>query len=43
MARDVQDILIDICAKEGKLEKNQAVDYVKDLLQKARYVQDVWS
>ncbi|CAF0969736.1 unnamed protein product [Brachionus calyciflorus] len=43
MARDVHDLLIDLCEKEGGMGKTQAVQYVKDLGQKSRYVLDVWS
>ncbi len=43
MARDVSEILIGICEKEGEMGRTQAMQYVKDLGQKSRYVQDVWS
>ena len=43
MARDVHDILVDICEKEGGMGRTQAIQYVKDLGQKSRYVLDVWS
>lgn len=43
MARDVNEILVNICVSEGQMGHSQAVDYVKNLGQKSRYVQDVWS
>lgn len=43
MARDVHEILVDICEKEGGMGRTLAVQYVKDLGQKSRYVLDVWS
>ena len=43
MARDVNEILISICKNQGQMGQSQAVQYVKDLAQKSRYAQDVWS
>ncbi len=43
MARDVNEILIGICRNQGAMSQQQAVAYVKDLGQKSRYAQDVWS
>ncbi len=43
MARDVNEILINICEKHGQMGHTQAVQYVKDLGQKSRYALDVWS
>ena len=43
MARDVNEILINICKNQGQMSQSQAVQYVKDLAQKSRYAQDVWS
>ena len=43
MAREVQEIIVNICKKHGNMASNDAVNYVKDLSQKARYIQDVWS
>ncbi len=43
MARDVNEILVNICEKQGQMGRTQATQYVKDLGQKSRYVQDVWS
>lgn len=43
MARDVNEILIKICQTQGQMTQQQALQYVKDLGQKSRYVQDVWS
>ena len=43
MARDVNEILINICKNQGDMTQQQAFQYVKDLGQKSRYAQDVWS
>lgn len=43
MARDVHEILINICKNQGQMIHTDAVQYVKDLSQKSRYAQDVWS
>lgn len=43
MARDVNEILINICKNGGNMCQADAVQYVKDLGQKSRYAQDVWS
>lgn len=43
MARDVNEILINICKTQGGMHAQQATAYVKDLSQKSRYAQDVWS
>lgn len=43
MARDVNEILINICKNQGQMIHSDAVQYVKDLSQKSRYAQDVWS
>jgi len=43
MARDVNEILIGICRDQGQMTQQQATAYVKDLGQKSRYAQDVWS
>lgn len=43
MARDVNEILVSVCEKEGQMGHSQALQFVKDLGQKSRYVQDVWS
>ena len=43
MSRDVNEVLVNICAKEGGMGQTAAHQYVKDLGQKSRYVQDVWS
>jgi sulfite reductase alpha subunit-like flavoprotein len=43
MSRDVNEILVNICEKEGEMYRSQAIQYVKDLGQKSRYLQDVWS
>ena len=43
MARDVNEILINIARNEGKMAQKDAQQFIKDLGQKSRYVQDVWS
>ena len=43
MARDVNEILVNIAKTEGKMAQSDALQYIKDLGQKSRYVQDVWS
>lgn len=43
MARDVQNAFYEIVAEFAKLEHPQAVEYVKKLMTKGRYSQDVWS
>jgi sulfite reductase alpha subunit-like flavoprotein len=43
MARDVNEILINLCKTEGNMSTADATQYIKDLGQKTRYVLDVWS
>ena len=43
MANDVNKILVNICKNQGNMGLTEAQQYVKDLAQKSRYVQDVWS
>ncbi|ETE65154.1 NADPH-cytochrome reductase, partial [Ophiophagus hannah] len=43
MARDVQNAFYEIVAEYGKMNQQQAVDYVKKLMTKGRYSLDVWS
>uniref|UniRef100_A0A671MIS5 NADPH--hemoprotein reductase n=1 Tax=Sinocyclocheilus anshuiensis TaxID=1608454 RepID=A0A671MIS5_9TELE len=43
MARDVQNAFYEIAEELGGLSRSQAVDYVKKLMTKGRYSQDVWS
>ncbi|XP_016088270.1 P450 (cytochrome) oxidoreductase b [Sinocyclocheilus grahami] len=43
MARDVQNAFYEIAEELGGLSRAQAVDYVKKLMTKGRYSQDVWS
>lgn len=43
MARDVNEILINICKTEGQMTHEVALNFIKDLGQKSRYMQDVWS
>ncbi|XP_066551759.1 NADPH--cytochrome P450 reductase isoform X1 [Amia ocellicauda] len=43
MARDVQNAFYEIASELGGLAHAQAVDYIKKLMTKGRYSQDVWS
>nr|XP_056721238.1 NADPH--cytochrome P450 reductase [Euleptes europaea] len=43
MARDVQNTFYEIVAEFGKMNQQQAVDYVKKLMTKGRYSLDIWS
>ncbi|CAF3926461.1 unnamed protein product [Rotaria magnacalcarata] len=43
MARDVHSILIDIAQTYGNMTSERAAAFIKDLIQKERYSQDVWS
>uniref|UniRef100_A0A8C9QZX8 NADPH--cytochrome P450 reductase n=1 Tax=Scleropages formosus TaxID=113540 RepID=A0A8C9QZX8_SCLFO len=43
MARDVQNTFFEIVEEMGGMTHNQAVDYIKKLMTKGRYSQDVWS
>ncbi|XP_061073335.1 NADPH--cytochrome P450 reductase-like isoform X1 [Conger conger] len=43
MARDVQNTFYDMVEQTGGLARPQAVEYVKKLMTKGRYSQDVWS
>ena len=43
MARDVHNILIDIAQQYGDMNVERASAFVKELTQKGRYSQDVWS
>lgn len=43
MARDVHSILIDIAQMYGNMTSERATSFVKELTQKGRYSQDVWS
>ncbi|XP_036380632.1 NADPH--cytochrome P450 reductase-like isoform X2 [Megalops cyprinoides] len=43
MARDVQNAFYEIAEEVGGLTHTQAVDYIKKLMTKGRYSQDVWS
>lgn len=43
MAREVHDIIINICKTYGQMTTEAATNFVKDLAQKSRYLQDVWS
>ncbi|MBN3291564.1 NCPR reductase, partial [Polypterus senegalus] len=43
MARDVQNTFYDIVSEMGTMSHPQAVDFIKKLMTKGRYSQDVWS
>uniref|UniRef100_A0A8B9L7F0 NADPH--hemoprotein reductase n=1 Tax=Astyanax mexicanus TaxID=7994 RepID=A0A8B9L7F0_ASTMX len=43
MARDVQTVFYEIAEELGGMTHTQAVDYIKKLMTKGRYSQDVWS
>lgn len=43
MAKDVQTAFYEIAEQVGVMTRTQAVDYVKKLMTKGRYSQDVWS
>ncbi|XP_036392883.1 NADPH--cytochrome P450 reductase-like isoform X1 [Megalops cyprinoides] len=43
MARDVQNVFYEIVEELGGVTHTQAVDYIKKLMTKGRYSQDVWS
>lgn len=43
MARDVQNVLLQIVQEEGKKDANAASEYIKRLQKRGRYLQDVWS
>ncbi|MED6290682.1 hypothetical protein CHARACLAT_015821, partial [Characodon lateralis] len=43
MAKDVQSAFYDIAEEFGGMTRTQATDYVKKLMTKGRYSQDVWS
>lgn len=43
MAKDVQMAFYEIVEELGGMTRTQATDYVKKLMTKGRYSQDVWS
>lgn len=43
MAHDVDQTLEDLCVEHGKMERQQAVDFLKRLRSRGRYSCDVWS
>lgn len=43
MAKDVQTAFYEIAEELGAMTLTQATDYVKKLMTKGRYSQDVWS
>eukprot|EP00163_Fabomonas_tropica_P027739 TRINITY_DN542_c0_g1_i3.p1 TRINITY_DN542_c0_g1~~TRINITY_DN542_c0_g1_i3.p1 ORF type:complete len:576 (-),score=154.83 TRINITY_DN542_c0_g1_i3:159-1886(-) len=42
MAKDVDKVLKQVVQKEGKLTTEQADQFVEDMVEKGRYMQDVW-
>lgn len=43
MAKDVQLAFCEIAEEQGEMTRSQATDYIKKLMTKGRYSQDVWS
>ena len=43
MAKDVQTTFHEIAEELGAMTRTQATDYIKKLMTKGRYSQDVWS
>ena len=43
MARDVHDIIIEICSNYGQMSASEAQAFVKKLETQRRYSADVWS
>ena len=43
MARSVQSTLIQILEEHGGMSNQEAVEYIKKLQKRGRYLQDVWS
>jgi len=43
MAHDVDEVLLDTVASEGKLDRSAAQDYLKRLRSRGRYSCDIWS
>ena len=43
MARDVHDIIVDVCRQHGNMSASEALQYVKKLETQRRYSADVWS
>lgn len=43
MAKDVQTAFYEIAEELGGMTRTQATDYIKKLMTKGRYSQDVWS
>lgn len=43
MAKDVQQAFYEIAEEQGEMTRSQATDYIKKLMTKGRYSQDVWS
>ena len=43
MARDVNSVLSQIVQERGHMSAEAAVDYIKKLQKRGRYLQDVWS
>lgn len=43
MARDVNDIIVEIISEFKQVPTQAAIDFVKSLRNKGRYQEDVWS
>lgn len=43
MAKDVQTVFFEMGEELGGMTRTQATDYIKKLMTKGRYSQDVWS
>jgi len=43
MAKDVRNIIVEICTGNGNMDENKAENYVKKLESQKRYSADVWS
>ena len=42
MAKDVEQALLDVIAKEGNLSSDEAEDYLNELREEKRYQRDVY-
>jgi len=43
MARDVQDVILNIISEYKKVPKSSAQDFLKSMRNKGKYQEDVWS
>jgi NADPH-ferrihemoprotein reductase len=43
MAKDVRNLIVEICQKHGNMSQEEADGYVKKMEQQKRYSADVWS